>query len=146
MPQRHQRCDALSVRGDFVEVMALIGDIDGFHPVRPMGGKIGSRHRAALRCAGRGNLPGNLSAIKRFAFGLRNTAQGLSLIGEAEQFTWSRRATARHEGVAERRLIAKPFGRIGPLPRDHGGNKVTAFRVFDGRLEKIRKRQTPESL
>ena len=144
--QRHQCRDALPIGRDFVQIVAPIGGIDGLHPVCPMGGKIGGGHRAPLRCAGRRDLFGEISAIKRFAFGLRDTAQRLSLIGEAEQFTWPGRAAARHEGFAESRLISKPVGRIRPLFCDHWRDKVTPFRVFDRRLEQVRERQSPETL
>jgi hypothetical protein len=108
--------------GDLVQVVALVGEVNGLDPIWPMGGKIRNRHRTPLRRAGRRDFPGKISAVKRLAFGLRDSAQRLCLIGEAEQFTCSGRATARHEGFAKSRLTAKPLDRIGPLPGDHGRN------------------------
>ena len=112
-----------------------------FDPVERVRGQVGGGHRATIGFGVRGDFCREFTAVERLALALGDFAQRRRLIGEGEFFAGQRRAAARHEGFLEARLRFQFRHLIGPQARDGRRDHVTAFGVFDRRLEQIGKRQ-----
>lgn len=133
--QRDQSREALTVRRQFVDAIALEIHPERGDPFGRMRAKIVERQGPAVALRSGGDRLGEGAAIEGFALRRRDLFEGRRLFRTAENLAGTRRAPARHENLRKRAMAPQRLDLIAPLGGDDWRDREAVARVTDGGIE-----------
>ena len=144
--ERDQRSDALAVRRDLVQAVAVRIDADRLDPLGRERGQVARLHRAAVRARVGGNRSGDLALVEGGAARRGDRAQGARRGREREALADLRRPAVRQERLGPAGLRREQRRRRQPLPLDDDRHRIAAFGDVDRRGEQIGEGELAETL